>query len=408
MRLQPTATFAVLSGLLVGLGTASAARAEEKPAAWTDTLKFSGYVEAGITGNPDSPADGINFGHLFTDRANTPMMNQFSLIAERPLDPKATGYDFGFRLQGMFGTDARYTHFLGEFDRSLHGQYQFDVVEANVQAHLPLLTEGGIDLKLGQYVTPLGAETIDPRTNYLYSHSYIFNFGIPLKHTGLLSVAHLSSLLDLYAGVDSGVNTSLGNPGDNNDSAAFLGGAGLNLLDGKLTILALTHFGPENPRTTGSLSHDNRYLNDVVVTWKVSDSLTSITELNYAHDDGFHASAGGVAQYGVYALSDQWSVVGRAEIFRDDNGFFVAKFPGNLDFVNAERGLPNSAVGGGKTTYGAITLGLNFKPPVPAAFEGAVIRPEVRYDWSLNGTKPFNAGTSDHQFTIAADVILPF
>src|SRR6185312_14966863 len=113
------------------------------------------------------------------------------------------------------------------------------------------------------------AETIDPRTNYLYSHSYIFNFGIPLKHTGLLSVAHVSSLLDLYVGVDSGVNTSLGNPGDNNDSAAFLGGFGLNLLGGNLTILALIHIGPGNPRSTGSLSRDNRYLNDMVVTWKV-------------------------------------------------------------------------------------------------------------------------------------------
>src|SRR5690242_9283279 len=81
MRLQPTASFAILSGLWLALGIASAARAEDKPVAWTDTLKFSGYVEAGITGNPDSPADGINFGHLFTDRANTPLLNQFSLIA---------------------------------------------------------------------------------------------------------------------------------------------------------------------------------------------------------------------------------------------------------------------------------------------------------------------------------------
>src|SRR6185312_10023472 len=153
---------------------------------------------------------------------------------------------------------------------------------------------------------------------------------------------------------------------------------------------------------------DNRYLNDVVVTWKVSDKFTSIIELNYAHDDGFHASARGVAQYGVYALSDMWSVVGRAEIFRDDDGFFVAKFPGNLDFVDAERGLPNGAVSGGKTTYGEITLGLNFKPAVPKAIEGFVIRPEIRYDQPLNNTRPFNAGTSDHQFTIAADFILPF
>src|SRR5438552_11805880 len=80
------------------------------PANWSDTLKFSGHIEAGITGNPDDPSNGINFGHLFTDRANRPVLNQILLTGERPLDPKAAGYDFGFKLQGMYGSDARYTH----------------------------------------------------------------------------------------------------------------------------------------------------------------------------------------------------------------------------------------------------------------------------------------------------------
>jgi len=80
---------------------------------------------------------------------------------------------------------ARYTQFLGELNRVIPDQrYQFDVVEANVLAHLPWLTEGGIDLKVGQYSTPLGYETIDPSTNPFYSHSYIFQFGLPFKHTG--------------------------------------------------------------------------------------------------------------------------------------------------------------------------------------------------------------------------------
>ena len=50
-----------------------------------DTLKLSGHIEAGITGNGDGPKNGLNFGHLFTDRANTPLLNQLMLTAERPL-----------------------------------------------------------------------------------------------------------------------------------------------------------------------------------------------------------------------------------------------------------------------------------------------------------------------------------
>src|SRR5579862_9765279 len=104
-----------LAGILMAIAMAPCAWAADEtaptapaaPVRWVDTLKLSGHIEAGITGNPDSPSNGIDFGHLFTDRANTPLMNQLLLTAERPLDPQATGYDFGFKLQGLYGSDAR-------------------------------------------------------------------------------------------------------------------------------------------------------------------------------------------------------------------------------------------------------------------------------------------------------------
>src|SRR5260221_5679790 len=99
------------------------------PANWSDALKFSGHIEAGITGNPDDPSNGINFGHLFTDRANRPLLNQILLTGERPLDPKATGYDFGFKLQGMYGSDARYTHSFNLFDPVTNNRNPFDIVK---------------------------------------------------------------------------------------------------------------------------------------------------------------------------------------------------------------------------------------------------------------------------------------
>jgi hypothetical protein len=379
------------------------------PARWTDAIKVAGHLEAGITFNPDDPKDGLNFGQLFTDRANSPLLNQLMLSVSRDLDPKNSDFDVGFKLQALYGSDARYTHFLGEFDRSLTSRNQFDIVEANITAHLPVLTAGGIDAKLGQYSTPLGAEVIDASGNFFYSHSYIFNFGLPLKHTGLLTTTHVNEALDVWAGVDTGVNTSIGKPGDDNDALAGLAGIGLTLFGGKVTVLALSHFGPENPRSVPGHNSALRALNDIVVTWKVTDHLTSTTEFNNIQDDHFHASAEGVAQYLVYAVSDQVSVGGRAEVYRDDQGFFVSSFASSTDFVNAERGLPTvGVVSGGRTTYGALTLGLNYKPLVPKAIEGFVIRPEIRYDTSLNGTTPFNAGTSGHQFTTAVDFILPF
>jgi len=404
--------------LLLGLGVASPAGADDTaesasaaPANWADTIKISSYLEAGITANPYY-STGLNFGHLFTDKSNALLLNQISLIAERPIDSSSKDFDFGFRFQFMAGTDARYTHFIGELDRVGDSRVQLDIVEANLQAHLPVLTDGGIDIKAGQFVTLEGAEVIDPRGNFFYSHSYIFNFGVPLKHTGILTTTHVNPNLDVILGITSGVNTTLGG-GDNNDRPAFHGGFALNnLFDGKVSALISTHIGPEIPEGTPGVdpNGDMRYLNDATITWKVSDALTSITDLNLIRDDGFNAWGYGAAQYLIYQFNDLLSVGGRAEIWRDANAFFVGAFPGNTDFLNAQVGKPATIIGGGKTTYLALTLGLNIKPHVPKAIGGFVIRPEIRYDRSLTGTHPFGSAnnTRPDQLTLGLDFVLPF
>src|SRR5207245_220762 len=65
-------------------------------------------------------------------------------------------------------------------------------------------------------------------------------------------------------------------------------------------------------------------------------------------------------------------------------------------------------VGGGRTTYGAITAGLTIKPRVPAPLTGLMIRPEIRYDRSLNGTDPLNDSSDRDMFTAAVDVVVMF
>lgn len=61
-----------------------------------------------------------------------------------------------------------------------------------------------------------------------------------------MATTHVIPMLDIYLGVDTGVNTTFGNRfncfncGDNNRAAAFHGGFGLNLLDGALTVAATT------------------------------------------------------------------------------------------------------------------------------------------------------------------------
>ncbi|MEO8926148.1 MAG: outer membrane beta-barrel protein [Caulobacteraceae bacterium] len=383
------------------------------PASWASTIKVSGQIDTGITINPAGPDTGLNYGRLFDDKAGKLLLNQAALTVERDLDPKAKGVDFGFKVQAFYGSDARITHFIGELDRSIDQINQVDVVEANLLAHLPILTAGGVDIKAGQFSTPLGQEVIDPTGNFFYSHTYIFNFGIPFKHTGVLTTTHVNPKLDIYAGYTTGVNTSVGSGGGDNDGQFhFLGGFGLNL--NKLTVLALTHIGPEDPY--GSLGpgvdvHEKlRYLSDVLFTYKAGDKLTSVTELNYIRDDGFNATGGGVAQYFTYVLTPELTAGVRAEVWRDNNGFFVAAFPGNFDYLSVEAGRLNTSFSQGPATYGAITVGLNIKPAhLPKLIDGLTFRPEVRYDRALAGGTPFDGapGTAKDQFTFGIDLVAP-
>jgi hypothetical protein len=370
-------------------------------------FKIYGWIEGGVTANPADPRDHQNFGRLFTDRANEPLLNQASITFERIFSTDPSKFDWGFKTQFMVGSDARFTHTLGMFDESFHETVEPDIVEAYANLHFPVITKGGLDLKLGKFVTMEGAETIDPRTNVFYSHSYIFNFGIPLLHTGALFTLHTTDWLNVMAGVTRGVNTSIE---DNNGSAAFHGGLGVTLLSGSLTALASVHAGPEDPHD----NHDWRYLNDITITYKINDKLTSITDLNYIRDEGSpgNADGGGFAQYFTYALND-WCTLGiREEIWRDDEGFFVAQFAANDDFVNIERGtlqnLDPRTVGGGRTTYNELTIGATFKVPLHKPLVSLSFRPEIRWDTSLSGTHPFNDSQDKNQFTFGVDGILEF
>ena len=125
-----------------GTATAPAAPAAPEappPGLWINGIHLSAQIEGGVTINPADPNSGVNFGRLFDDHADQPLLNQLLLTANKPLDPKPQAFDWGFKLQGMYGSDARYTHFLGVFDQKPGPGYrnQFDIVEANVLLHLP-------------------------------------------------------------------------------------------------------------------------------------------------------------------------------------------------------------------------------------------------------------------------------
>jgi hypothetical protein len=425
---------------------------------WSGTplgdLMFSGHTELGLSINPDDPKNNANFGQPFTNGADAFRMNQTMLTVEHDTD-STQNFDYGFKFQGFYGTDARLTHFYNEWDRSTNSPYQWDVnyLEGNIHSAIP--GTSGVDVQIGEYATPLGYEVIDSTGNPFYSHSYIFTYGLPYKHTGVLGTFHVNDTVDVWLGWDTGVNDSfVGAKGNANGQLGHgIVGFGLNnLLGGNLTIIGLAHIGPENGE--GSLlngrpfnvDRDLREYYDANAVWKITDSLTSVTELNMVHDDAYHVTAGGAAQYMLYALNDQWTLGARAEAYVDQakNGFtgFVCNFPGSEDAVDGERNIPFSNVnstnmgtgtnngtycgnGSSATTgtsynvvYGEVTVGATYTPtwpPLPGTW-GLAIRPEARFDSIIGGSAhldPFDVGASGHgtkssQVTLAVDTTLSF
>jgi hypothetical protein len=368
-------------------------------------LRFYGWVESGITANFDSPKDNQNFGRLLDDRANEPLLNQLVLTVERGFNPVADHSDWAFQLQFLYGSDSRYLHTTGLLDLTTDDIVQPDLPEAWVLGHFPIPgTAGGLDVQLGKFMTCEGADMSDPRVNAFYSRTYIFNFGSPFFGVGALATLHAHSCCNVVAGVDRGVNVGLD---DNNDSVSFYGGITANCCKGRVNAAAMVHAGPENPNN----NRDYRYLSDLMTTWKITDRLSSITDINYAYEEAFDARGYGVAQYLTYKVNHCCTAAVRAEIWRDDDGFFVAQFASNNDFIHFERGdtiIDPRTTGGGDTTYGALTAGLTIKPPVPTPLTELMIRPELRYDRSLNGTTPFNDSSDRDIFTAAVDVVATF
>ena len=101
----------------------------------------------------------------------------------------------------------------------------------------------------------------------------------------------------------------------------------------------------------------------------------------------------------------------RVEYFRDDHNFFVASFPSNNSPILLQQGfaVPYLHVApGSNTTYGALTLGVTWKPEVPAPVTGLLVRPEIRWDHAFTNNHPFNAQTDNNAVTIGMDAVLTF
>ena len=362
-------------GLGGGEPTTSATAAEESAAEETkeDTrgllMKFLdvpedsgwrmfGWIENSFTGNANGRGNGLNFGVNPNYKANQWMGNQYYLIFEKPLKQEDK-INFGFRMDNMFGNDWQFNYMQGLFNRAFpNGWFPgYDFPQLYGEVHLPILTKGGLDVKGGRWYTLAGYEVVPATGRPLLSVPYMFNYGQPFTHIGVLTTLHVTDKINLYNGAINGWDRFI----DQRFLWGYIGGFSWTSKDEKTSLAFTCVWGPNqfpsqlpgnqpiyptgyvNVPSIGGLNNPGYHRNDrtlftTVLTHKWTDKLTEVMETDQGMEraiPGLGAPlVNGVPQNGtpksdtwysfgnwfLYNFNDKITGVWRSEVFWDTNG----------------------------------------------------------------------------------------
>src|SRR4051794_38845442 len=183
-----------------------------------------GFIEGSWTYNFNNPEDHINRGRVFDFEDQDLTLNQIDLTVERAISTNGDKFDIGGKMEWIWGSDARLIHSNGLFDH--YGvtdgpDEQFDLVQMYATFNVPI--GEGLLVTAGKFVTPMGYETINPTTNPLFSHSYLFGFAIPFTHTGITAKYQVSKDWSVYGGLVRGWDQALED--NNGDWMSYMAGA---------------------------------------------------------------------------------------------------------------------------------------------------------------------------------------
>lgn len=336
-----------------------------KPFAANDyrRIEVGGWFSGGYT---TEGANGEGTG-LFNDVPNQFVLNQAWGYVERQSDTGGAGFDWGFRMDYIYGTDGPDTQAFG----SVAGDWDTTWTHGGGYGHaIPqaygVLSYNNLNVKVGHFYTIIGYEVVQATGNFFYSHSNTMVLNEPFTHTGILADwTSDSGFVTLYGGWTQGWDTGF----SDNGGSSFLGGISLALTD-RMTLTWAGIFGDWGFDDQGG-SDTDAVMTSIVFDWNVTDRLEYVFQADYHDNTQFLGGAGynwAINQYLFYAINDCLKAGVRAE---------YDKFSG----VDFNTGLPTSE-------FGEITAGLNWRPHA-----NIVIRPEVR--WNIYQSAINAAGTAD-------------
>ena len=168
-------------------------------------IRTFGWVEGGYTGASTGPGmlsvqpRQNRFGDEF-------LLNQIGFAIQKPLQQDQ--FDIGFNMRYFAGADAA----LGAAKGGIgcppsNPHFGQDFRDLYVSAHLPILTDGGVDVKFGRMNTIIGYNGFLAPYRPFYSSDYQFFYSQDGAFTGFLTDLHVNKRLDIWNGMTLGANT---------------------------------------------------------------------------------------------------------------------------------------------------------------------------------------------------------
>jgi hypothetical protein len=331
-------------------------------------MRTFGWVEGGYSGS--SSGSGLlsvqprqnRFGDEF-------LLNQIGFVLQKPLEQDR--FNIGFNVRYFAGADAALGQPKGGIDDP-PGNPRFgqDFRDLYLSAHLPILTEGGLDVKFGRMNSIIGYNGFLAPYRPFYSSDYQFFYSQDGAFTGLLTDLHLTDRLDVWNGVTLGANTFFTKR--SNNSICYIGQVNYWLTEERRTRLTASVYAGENSIFAApGLAGDFATTVELRLQQNWTERFTQVAQCNMGWDSDTPVGTGswyGIYTIGIFHVAPTFDINVRGEWFDDVKGTRTG-----VDAV-----------------YSEVTLGVNWHP-----FKCLEIRPEIRGDFASRPAYGVD-GANDH------------
>ncbi len=354
-------------------------------------IQAGGWLNGGIMLNMHNNSQSRNDPVAFSNPAGEVQGNQAWGYLVKETNTGGYGWDFGARVDYVFGTDGPDTQAFGGggWDQGWNSGGEYGSAIPQIYAEVAY---NDVKVKLGHFFTIMGYEVVPAPGNFFYSHAYTMNFGEPFTHTGALAEWAYDEYTTLWGGYVTGWDNGFDNF---SDSHTYLGGIQRQVSD-RTTVTYTVNAGRYGNGIGPSGNLGDIFAHSLVIDVQLSDRTNYVLLHDLAHNEVAGAANNaewyGVTQYLFYTINECWKAGFRFEWFDDADGLRISSVNDGLNDLH----------------FFAATFGLNWRPTA-----NFTVRPEARFDWATSHSDgDFNdiyiRNTSSNIQTVAIDAIWTF